>query len=94
MNFLEAIAELQKPENIKTKCIRPVAWNDCYDHYILDDCSIGSGLMLCYESEYYDPYDSNPFYIPYHVDVLTGEWVMCDIPALPDNVPEYEENEE
>lgn len=78
MNFLEAITELQKPENIKTKCIRPVAWGDCYDHYILTD--FGSGLVLSYESEDYDPYDSNPFYIPYYVDVLTGEWLICDIP--------------
>jgi len=90
MNFLEAIAELQRPENIKTKCIRPIAWRDCYDHYVLDDYNIGSGLMLCYISEDYDPYESNPFYIPYRVDVLTGEWLMCNIPVL----PEYGEEEE
>lgn len=91
MNFLEAIAELQKPENIKTKCIRPAAWNDCYDHYILDDYNIGSGLMLCYESKEYDPYESNPFYIPYQVDVLTGEWVLCNIPVLPNDDEENNE---
>lgn len=90
MNFLEAIAELQKPENIKTKCIRPVAWCDCYSHYVLDDYNIGSGLMLCFQDEGYDPYESNPFYIPYHVDVLTGEWLMCDIPALPECVEDDE----
>lgn len=90
MNFLEAITELQKPENIKTKCIRPVAWQDCYDHFILDD-GINGELMLCYESEYYDPYESNPFYIPYYVNVLTGEWQMCDIPVLPDYVDEGDE---
>jgi len=71
---------------------------DCYDHYILDDNNIGGGLMLCYESEYYDPYESNPFYIPYHVDVLTGEWVVStipDIPALSDNTLEhFEENDQ
>ena len=88
MNFLEAIAELQKPENIETKCIRPAIWNDCYDHYIFED--LGLGLVLSYQTENYDPYESNPFYIPYHVDVLTGEWLMCDIPALPD----YREDEE
>ena len=88
MNFLEAIAELQKPENIKTKCIRPASWNDCYYHYILEDFSFG--LVLSYQTENYDPYESDPFYIPYHVDVLTGEWLMCDIPALPD----YREDEE
>lgn len=82
MNFLEAIAELQKPENIETKCIRPVAWGDCYDHYILTD--FGSGLVLSCESEDYDPYESNPFYIPYHVDVLTGGWMMCNIPPIPE----------
>ena len=82
MNFLEAIAELQKPENLKTKCIRPVAWGDCYDHYILTD--FGSGLVLSCESEDYDPYESNPFYIPYHVDVLTGGWMMCNIPPIPE----------
>lgn len=82
MNFLEAIAELQKPENIETKCIRPAAWGDCYDHYILTD--FGSGLVMGYESEYYDPYESNPFYIPYHVDVLTGGWMMCNIPPIPE----------
>lgn len=90
MNFLEAIAELQKPENIKTKCIRPIAWNDCYDHYILDD-SISGGLVLSCQTENYDPYESDPFYIPCHVDVLTGEWLMCDIPILPDCVDEGEE---
>ena len=88
MNFLEAIAELQKPENIKTKCIRPAAWNDCYDHYILED--FGFGLVLSYQTENYDPYESDPFYIPCHVDVLTGEWLMCDIPAL----PEYMDDDE
>lgn len=89
MNFLEAITELQKPENIKTKCIRPYVWGDCYDHFILDD-GINGELMLCYESEYYDLYESNPFYIPYYVNVLTGEWLMCDIPAL----PEYMDDDE
>jgi hypothetical protein len=88
MNFLEAIAELQKPENIKTKCIRPVAWCDCYDHYILKD--FGFGLVLSYRPEDYDPYESNPFYIPYYVDVLTGEWLMCDIPTLPECVEDEE----
>lgn len=82
MNFLEAITELQKPENIKTKCIRPAIWNDCYDHFILED--FGFGLVLSYQTENYDPYESNPFYIPYYVDVLTGEWQMCDISALPE----------
>lgn len=89
MNFLEAITELQKPENIKTKCIRPAIWNDCYDHYILEDFSFG--LVLSYQTENYDPYESDPFYIPYHVDVLTGEWLMCDIPVLPDYADEGEE---
>lgn len=88
MNFLEAITELQKPENIKTKCIRPVLWNDCYDHYILED--LGFGIVLSYRSEHYDPYESNPFYIPYYVDVLTGEWIVSTIPA----VPVYSEDEE
>lgn len=88
MNFLEAITELQKPENIKTKCIRPVAWRDCYSHYVLDDYNIGSGLMLCFQDEDYDPYESNPFYIPYHLDVLTGEWLMCDIPPIPSDYNE------
>lgn len=86
MNFLEAIAELQKPENIKTKCIRPAAWgvgeNTCYDHFIIDE-GIAGALMLCYESEHYDPYESNPFYIPYYVDVLTGEWIVSTIPDTP-----------
>ena len=89
MNFLEAIAELQKPENIKTKCIRPAIWNDCYAHYTLSD--FGTGLVMGFEDEHYDPYESNPFYIPYHVDVLTGEWLMCDIPALPEYSDEGEE---
>ncbi len=82
MNFLEAITELQKPENIKTKCIRPARWDDCCDHYILED--FGFGLAMSYRSGGYDPYESNPFYIPYNVDVLTGEWQICDIPALPE----------
>lgn len=88
MNFLEAITELQKPENIETKCIRPYVWGDRYDHYILGD--FGFGLVLSYQTENYDPYESNPFYIPYQVDVLTGEWQMCDIPAL----PEYMDDDE
>lgn len=88
MNFLEAIAELQKPENLKTKCIRPVAWGDCYDHYILEE--FGFGIVLSYRSEDYDPYESNPFYIPYHVDVLTGEWIVSTIP----DIPVYSEDEE
>lgn len=81
MNFLEAITELQKPENIKTKCIRPVAWNDCYDHYVLED--LGFGIVLSYRAEDYDPYETNPFYIPYYVDVLTGEWIVSTIPDIP-----------
>lgn len=88
MNFLEAIAELQKPENIETKCIRPVGWGDCYEHHIIVD--VGDGLRLCYESEPYDPYESDPYFIQNRIDTLTGEWAMCDIPALPEN--EYEEN--
>lgn len=81
MNFLEAITELQKPENIFTKCIRPIAWGDCYDHYILEE--FGFGIVLSYRSEDYDPYESNPFYIPYQVDVLTGEWIVSTIPDIP-----------
>lgn len=93
MNFLEAITELQKPENIKTKCIRPVVWsvgeNACYDHYILED--FGFGLVLSYQTENYDPYGHNPFYLPYQVGVLTGEWLMCDIPPIPSDYNEGEE---
>ena len=91
MNFLEAITELQKPENIETKCIRPVAWGDCYEHHVI--VSAGDGLRLCYDSGDRDWHKCDPYFIQSRIDILTGEWVVStipDIPALPEN--DYEEN--
>ncbi len=84
MNLVEAILELQKPENVETKCIRPQSWKDCYDHFTIEDYNIGSSPLLVYQRVEYDPYEDPGFYIPYHVDELTGEWVMCDIPKEED----------
>lgn len=87
MNFLEAIAELQKPENIETKCIRPVGWEE-HEYFTIE---WGCGAILVYNTQMHDIYDSDGFYIPYQIDVLTGEWTMCDIPALPENEHENEQ---
>lgn len=84
MNLVEAILELRKPENVETKCIRPKSWAECYDHFTIEDYEIGSGPLLVYQRIEYDPYADTSFYIPYYINELTGEWVMCDIPKEED----------
>lgn len=79
MNLLEAITELQKPENIKTKCIRPAAWEE-HEYFTIE---WGHEAILVYNTQMHDIYDSDGFYIPYQIDVLTGEWVVSTIPDIP-----------
>ena len=79
MNFLEAIAELQKPENIETKCIRPDGWEE-HEYFTIE---WGYEAILVYNTQMHDIYDSDGFYIPYQIDVLTGEWIVSTIPDIP-----------